>query len=114
MGDSSWWTPESDAGAMVETMLADRDDGTGADPVLLAHLAERSGDLDLAARLFESEGWRYYGPAATYRLARLRDRQGRAEAAVVHYRTFLELWSGADVDLAPMVAAREALERLGG
>ncbi len=114
MGDSSWWTPESDADAMVETMLADRDNGTGADPVLLAHLAERSGDLELAARLFEAEGWRYYGPATTYRLARLRDRQGRAEAAVVHYRTFLELWSGADGELLPMAAAREALVRLGG
>ncbi|HSR41949.1 MAG TPA: hypothetical protein VLL48_07250, partial [Longimicrobiales bacterium] len=113
-GSSEWSIPAGDAPDAVRSMLAARDDGTGADPLLLAHLAERAGELELAASMFEEESWRYYGPAATYRLAGIRERQGRNEEALRHYRSFLELWSGADPDLKPVVEAGAAVARLGG
>ena len=54
------------------------------------------------------------GPAAVYRLARLYESEGRTEEALGRYRDFLELWSGADPELPPVVEARVAVERLEG
>jgi len=107
-----WWLPAPEVEGAIRAMVAARDGGAGADPLLLAHLAERAGDLDLAATLFEQESWRYLGPAATWRLARLRDRQGRSAEALEWYGRFLDSWSGADSDLPPIVEAQAAVERL--
>lgn len=112
--DPAWWLPAEEAAASVQAMLAARDDGTGANPLLLAHLAERAGDLELAARLFSEESWRDLGPAATYRLARIRERQGRQAEAVGLYSDFLEMWSGADEDIVSVGEARSAVARLSG
>ncbi|MBT8395814.1 MAG: hypothetical protein KJN92_02555, partial [Gemmatimonadetes bacterium] len=109
-----WNASGAEAAALVATMIQDRDDGTGADPLLLAHLAERAGDRELAMRLFEEESWRTFGPAAVYRLARLLQAEGRPDEALGRYREFLELWSGADAELPPVLEARSAVERLEG
>lgn len=56
----------------MASRLEDRVDGSGADPLLLAHhLAERPVDRELAIELLEEGAWRECGPAAVYRLARL-------------------------------------------
>jgi tetratricopeptide (TPR) repeat protein len=102
----------SDAKGAVSRMMAARDNGTGADPLLLAHMAERSGDVALAATLFEEESWRELGPAALFRLAKIHEAAGRSDAAMQTYQRFLAMWSGADPQLSPVVAAREALRRL--
>lgn len=109
-----WTASRAEAVALVATMIQDRDDGTGADPLLLAHLAERAGDRELAMRLFGEESWREFGPAAVYRLARLLQAEGRPDEALGRYREFLELWSGADAELPPVLEARSAVERLEG
>lgn len=107
-----WHASGDEATALLASMLAARDDGTGADPLLLAHIAERAGDRPLAIRLFEEESWREAGPAAIYRLARLLEVEGRAAEALARYREFLELWSGADPDLPPVLDAQAAVARL--
>ena len=65
-------------------------------------------------RLFEEESWRAFGPAAVCRLARPLESEGRLDQALDRYRGFLELWSGADAELPPVVEARAAVERLEG
>ncbi len=52
-------------------------------------------------------------PAIERRLAELEESRGDIEAAIRHYRRFLELWSDADPELEYQVdAARRALARL--
>jgi hypothetical protein len=49
------------------------------------------------------------------RLARLEESQGDVEAAIRHYRHFLELWSEPDPELQDEVeTARRAVARLAG
>ena len=105
-----FWT--ADARGTLARMFAARDDGTGADPVLLAHLADRVGDTAQAESLLAEESWREFGPAMTYRLAQLYERTSRPTQALEAYQRFLKLWSGSDSDLPPVHVATEAVRRL--
>jgi hypothetical protein len=100
----------SDPAAGLKRLLAARDDGTGADPTLLAHIALRAGDVARAETLLDEESWREYGPAMIFRQAKLYEQTGRPADARMAYRRFLTLWSGADADLPPMIDARAALK----
>jgi tetratricopeptide (TPR) repeat protein len=54
-------------------------------------------------------------PFALRRLAELAEARGDTEAAIAHYRTFLDLWSDPDPELRDQVASAErALARLAG
>jgi hypothetical protein len=112
MADPGYWTDDPEA--TLRRLLSARDDGTGADPVLLAHTAERTGETELAETFFQEESWREFGPAMIYRLAKLYETSGRSDEALETYRRFLSMWSGADPDLPPVVAAKNAVRRLGG
>lgn len=102
----------SDAASAVGAMLDARDNGTGADPVVLAHLAHRAGNMELAESLFLEESWREYGPAMLYRLAKLYETTNRPAEAGAAYERFLNLWSTADPELPPVRDARAALLRI--
>ncbi|MGB5526947.1 MAG: hypothetical protein WBN79_08815, partial [Gemmatimonadota bacterium] len=96
----------------VDRLLTARDDGTGADPVLLAHLADRAGDIERAERFLTEESWREFGPAMLYRLGNLYRATDRPAEAGEAYTRFLEMWIGADPELPPVVIARDFLEGL--
>jgi tetratricopeptide (TPR) repeat protein len=96
----------------MDRLLTARDDGTGADPVLLAHLADRAGDIERAERFLTEESWREFGPAMLYRLGNLYRATDRPAEAGEAYTRFLEMWSGADPELPPVVIARDFLEGL--
>lgn len=100
----------SDPHAALQNLLKLRDDGTGADPLVIASLAMRAGDTAQADSLLNQESWREFGPAATYRLAKLYEATGRHEDALRAYARFLEMWRTADADLPPV---REAKAKLG-
>ncbi len=52
-------------------------------------------------------------PLNHFRLARLYDRRGTREQAIVRYRRFLELWKNADPDLPELAETRGRLAALG-
>jgi tetratricopeptide (TPR) repeat protein len=66
----------------------------------------------------ESDSWgfaRMQLPFVMQRLAELEEARGNTEAAIEHYRLFLELWSDPDPELRDQVASAErALARLVG
>jgi len=74
--------------------------------------------LERAAHPGHMAGWtpaRVLRPVLERRLAELEEARGNADAAVRHYRRFLELWSDADPELRDQVtSARRALARLTG
>ena len=105
-----YWT--EDPLRQMNRLLAARDDGTGADPVLLAHQAERAGDIERAERFLAEESWREFGPAMLYRLGNLYRATDRPAEAGEAYSRFLEMWGGADPELPPVVIARDFLEEL--
>ena len=74
--------------------------------------------LERAAHPGHMAGWtpaRVLRPVLERRLAELEEERGNADAAVRHYRRFLELWSDADPELRDQVtSARRALARLTG
>lgn len=92
-GRPDCWT--DDPGELLARLLAARDHGTGAYPVLLAHTAHRAGDTALAENLFIEESWREFGPAMTWRLTKLSKATERPAEAAEAYRRFLTLWNRA-------------------
>ena len=83
-----------------------------------AELLERLGRDDEALGWYSSIAERaayelvYLAPAHR-RQAEIYERRGERDLAAQHYRRFIELWSGADPELQPMVKeAREKLARL--
>ncbi|UCC84229.1 MAG: hypothetical protein JSW46_04675, partial [Gemmatimonadota bacterium] len=75
----------------------------------VAYLADFSRPAAIADESFA----RTQLPAIERRLAELEESRGNIDAAIRHYRRFLELWSDADPELQYQVdAARRALARL--
>jgi TolB-like protein len=89
--------------------------GTGSvDFMGVAVAAEAAGDLDTAERYYATRTWRFEGPAATLRLARLLEGTGRPVEALAQFRRLLTMWEGADEDFQPLLEVHEAVARLGG
>ncbi|MEO5509650.1 MAG: hypothetical protein ABIV28_07440 [Longimicrobiales bacterium] len=107
-GEGFWVTEPA---ATLDRMLEARDKGVGADPVLLASTAVRAGKTALADSLLREESWREYGPAMTYRLAKLYESTGRQQEALKAYQQFLDFWRNADTDLPPVRDAKDKLAR---
>lgn len=95
-----------DAAAQFQALLTARDNGSGADPALLAISAVRAGKNEEAEILLGEESWREFGPAMMFRLAKLYESTGRAGDALDAYRHFLDLWRSADHNLPPVIEAK--------
>lgn len=79
----------------------------------LAELELAEGNLTEATRLFTGNLYTYDRFLALQRLAEIAEQRGDADQARTHYRSFLAVTRAGDQDLPEIVAAREALARLG-
>lgn len=82
----------------------------------LAGLIRDRGGEDEALRIYGSLYWNPWLEAlGYYERARLHERRGEREQALLYYSRFLEMWADADPHLQPRIeSAQRAMERLAG
>ena len=80
----------------------------------LAEVEFAEGNVTEAVRLNSGNMYNYVRSATMLAQARIYESRGDAEKAREHYRRFLDITRAGDQDMPELVAAREALARLGG
>lgn len=100
----------------LDLLLSDPDNGKDYHYVMvLAAVAERSGQLEDAIRYYEALVGDQPRPYARYQLGGLYEQRGDTEKALESYRAFVTLWSAGDPEVQHLVdEARDAVARLGG
>jgi len=103
-------------GILEPTAQVDTDNADTLDSLASAYLAAgrdedaaRTYEAIIAAQPFGTEAQPYWFDAHL-RLAEIRLRQGRADAARTMYESMLRIWKDADDDLQPLLEAKKGLE----
>jgi len=100
----------------LELLLSDPDHSNlYAHVMVLAAVAEQSGQVEEAIGYYEALVGDRSRPYARYQLGGLYEQRGDTEKALENYRAFVTLWGEADQEVQHLVdEAREAVARLGG